>query len=215
MQGQQEPKKDKSLLSRESAEDEVIRHFEEAEGTKNMIADLAEGSNSDLEQWIQTFTELTGLDDEQNKTEAHGIIRAVGARRKEPGRETTAAQEQGKKVCFIEEEREAQEAREWQEHFIERRKRAQEARVDERRDQEKMCEEGDDARVREVANMEACGSYLQTSDPRAEVEKVVIDGLEKRKTGRGSDGLVRGGEYWCQSNEANGQGKGKGGGGNG
>ena len=31
-----------------------------------------------------------------------------------------------------------------------------------------------------------------------------------RKTGRGSDGLVRGREYWCQTNETNGKGEGKG-----
>ena len=49
MQGQQEPKKHKSFLSRESAEDEVVRHFEETEETGKIIADLAEGSNSDLD----------------------------------------------------------------------------------------------------------------------------------------------------------------------
>ena len=116
-QGQQEPKQDKSLLSRESAEDEVVRHFEEAEGTRTIIADLSEGSNSDLEQWIQTYTELTGLDDEQKKTEANGMRRAVEARRKDPGKETTsaqeqlttAAQEQGKDVCFMERRKRAQE----------------------------------------------------------------------------------------------------------
>ena len=66
------------------------------------------------------YTELTGLDDEQTKTEASGIRRAVEVRGKDSGRETTttAAQEQGKKVCFIEEERVAQEAREWQEQFM-------------------------------------------------------------------------------------------------
>ena len=38
VQGQHEPKKDNSLLSRESAEDEVIRHSEETEGTQKIIA---------------------------------------------------------------------------------------------------------------------------------------------------------------------------------
>ena len=94
VQGQQEPKKDKSLLSGESAEDEVIRHFEETEGTKNIIADVAEGSNIDTEQGIQLYTELTGLDDAHKKTKANGIRRAVEARRKEPGTVTTVAQEQ-------------------------------------------------------------------------------------------------------------------------
>ena len=42
-----------------------------------------------------------------------------------------------------------------------------------------------------VPDMEAGSSYLQTTDPRAEVEKVVEDGLAKRTTGRGSDGFVR------------------------
>ena len=57
--------------------------------TLKIIVDLAKGSDSDLEQWIQMCTELTGLDDEQRKTEANGIRRAVEARRKDPGRETT------------------------------------------------------------------------------------------------------------------------------
>ena len=35
-----------------------------------------------------------GLDDEQKKTDANGVRRAVEARRSDPGRETTAAQEQ-------------------------------------------------------------------------------------------------------------------------
>ena len=67
-------------------------------GTRRIIADLAKGNNSDMEKWIQTYAELTGLDDEQKKTEANGIRRAVEARRKGRGREPTAAQEQGKRV---------------------------------------------------------------------------------------------------------------------
>ena len=43
-QGQQEPKKDKRVLSREYAEDEVIRHFEETEGTRMIFTDLAKGN---------------------------------------------------------------------------------------------------------------------------------------------------------------------------
>ena len=39
--------------------------------------------------------------------------------------------------------------------------------------------------------------------------------LREEKTGRGSDGLVRVREYWCQTNETNGKGKGKGEGGTG
>ena len=47
---QQDPKKDKSMLRREKAEDEVIRHFEETDGSRKIIADLAEGINRDMEQ---------------------------------------------------------------------------------------------------------------------------------------------------------------------
>ena len=138
------------------------------------------------------------MDDAQKKTEANRIRRAVEARREDPGRETTAAQEQvtaaaqeqGKNVCFME-----------------RRRSAQKARVDEGREQEKSCEEDDDERVRVVPNMEAGGSYLQTTNLRAEVEKVVMDGLEKSKTGRGNDGLVRGREHRCQTNETKGKGQ--------
>ena len=47
---QQEPRNDKSLSSRKSAEDEVIRPCEETEETLKIIADLAKRSYSDLEQ---------------------------------------------------------------------------------------------------------------------------------------------------------------------
>ena len=42
-QGQQEPKKDKRMLSREDAENEVLRRFEETEETRKIIARLAKG----------------------------------------------------------------------------------------------------------------------------------------------------------------------------
>ena len=80
MRGQQEHDEekiiqDKSLLSREKAEDEVIRHFEKTEGSRKIIANSATGNNSDMQQWIQIYTESTGLDDEHKKTEANGIRR--------------------------------------------------------------------------------------------------------------------------------------------
>ena len=37
-----------SLISRENAEDAVIRHFEDTEGSRKIVANLAEGSNSDI-----------------------------------------------------------------------------------------------------------------------------------------------------------------------
>ena len=76
VQGQQEPKNDKSLLSREKAEDDVIWHFEETELSRKIIADLAKGNHSDMD------TNLFGVD---------GIgRRVVEARRQDPGREPTA-----------------------------------------------------------------------------------------------------------------------------
>ena len=67
----------------------------------------------------------------------------VEATRKEQQEQTTA-QEQGKKVCFTEEEKEAQEAREWLENFT----RARGARGEQSREQEKKgSEEDDDERV--------------------------------------------------------------------
>ena len=183
VRGQQEHEHDEqniiqSLMSRESAEDAVIRHFEETEGiflSRKIVADLAEGSNSDVEPGIQICTELTGLDDEHKKTKANGIRQAVGATRRDTGREPTAEQGHGKEVRFMEEEKEAQEAREWQERFVEKRRRAEEAPEEEQ--EEKRCEEDDDGRVSVVPDMEAGSSYLQTTDPRAEVEKIVMDGL--------------------------------------
>ena len=48
-------------------------------------------------------------------------------------------------------------------------------------------DEDEDERVPVVPNMEAGSSYLQTTYPRDEVEKIVMDGLEERTTGRGSE----------------------------
>ena len=74
---QQEPKRDKRMLSRENAENEVIRHFEKTEETRKIIANLAKRSNSDIERWLQNCVKLSGLDDEQKETDANGIRRAV------------------------------------------------------------------------------------------------------------------------------------------
>ena len=94
--------------------------------------------------------------------------------------------------------------------------RKREARGEESREPEKKgSEDGDDEWVPVVPNMEAGGSRLQTTDPKDVVEKIVMDELEERKSGRGSDGLVRGGVYSCQGRETNGKGKGKGEGGKG
>ena len=51
------------------------------------------------------------MDDEQKKTEANGIRRAVEASGSGTGRKLTAAQEQDRRVYFTTEE---EEAREWQ-----------------------------------------------------------------------------------------------------
>ena len=58
VRGQQEQEHEEqkiiqSLISRENAEDAVIRHSEETEGSRKIIANLAEGHNSDMEQWMQ------------------------------------------------------------------------------------------------------------------------------------------------------------------
>ena len=183
-----------SLLSHENAEDAVIRHCEEPEETRKIIADLAIGNNSDMERWIHTYTELSGVDYEQKETEADGIRRAVEARRKDQRRQPTVAKEQGKKVCFTADD--VQEARKWQEKFL----RTREARGEESREQDKKGSEGDDDEWAPVVpDTEAGGSHLQTTDPKDVVEKIVMDELEESKTGRGSDGLVREEMYTCQA----------------
>ena len=52
-------------------------------------------------------------------------------------------------------------------------------------------DEDEDERVPVVPEMEAGSSYLQTTYPRDEVEKIVVDGLEERTTGRGSENFRR------------------------
>ena len=112
-----------------------------------------------MEKSIQTWSELTGLDDEPKKTEGNGFRRAVEARRKGQGRQPTAVQEQEARVESTEA---AQDAREWQENIF----RAREARVEESREQEKKwCEVDDDERVKVVRSMEAGSSYFQTTYP--------------------------------------------------
>ena len=113
VRGQQEHDEEKitqSLLGHENAEGANIRHFEETEETRKIIAKLAKGNNSDMERWIQTYME----DDEHKKTE---------------GRQPTAAQEQDRRVCFAADE--VQEARGWHENFL----RIREGRGEESREQ--------------------------------------------------------------------------------
>ena len=63
--------------------------------------------------------------------------------------------------------------------------RKREARGEESREPEKKgSEDGDDEWVTVVPFMEAGGSRLQTIDPKDVVEKIVVDELEERKTGR-------------------------------
>ena len=100
------------------------------------------------------------MDDEQKKTEANGIRRAVEASGSGTGRKLTAAQEQDRRVYFTTEE---EEAREWQDKILRKR----EARGEESREPEKKgSEDGDDEWVPVVPNMEAGGSRLQTTDPK-------------------------------------------------
>ena len=181
----------------------MIRHLMETEETRKIIANLAKGNNSEMERWIQTCTELSGLDDEEKKTEANGIRRALEARRKGQGRQPTAAQEQGKRVCFTADE--VHKAREWQENFL----RTREAR------EREESEDDDDEWAPVVPNMEAGGSHLQTADPRNMVEKIVMDELEAKQEEKVMVSLVRERVYTCQANETNGKGKGKGEGGKG
>ena len=83
----------------------MIRRFEENEETRKIIARLAKEKTVTWKMWIQIYTEVTGLDDEQKMTVADGFRRAVEARRKGQERQPTAAQEQGKRVCFTGEEK--------------------------------------------------------------------------------------------------------------
>ena len=50
-----------SLMSREKAEFAAIQHFEDAEGSRKIIANLVEGNNSDIEKWIQDLYGVDGI----------------------------------------------------------------------------------------------------------------------------------------------------------
>ena len=76
----EEPKSVKSPLNRESVEDAVIKHFQETEGNRKIIAELSEGSNVQMEQWIPSYRMLSGLVDERMKIIADGIRPLVEAR---------------------------------------------------------------------------------------------------------------------------------------
>ena len=69
-----------------NAEDAVIGHCEVTEGSRMSIVDWAEGNNIDMEQWIQIYTELTGLHvqewSEHVENIDRGIRRAVDAKRR-------------------------------------------------------------------------------------------------------------------------------------
>ena len=105
----------------------------------------------------------------KRRREANGIRRVVEARRKDLGRDTTAAQEQGKKGCFIERKRrrkrrENGRRNSWKEEG-ERKKRALKRRENRRRKGvRKITTSGSEWCLtwRQVANT----SRLPTHEPR-------------------------------------------------
>ena len=130
----------------------MIRHFEESEETRKTIANLAKGNNSDMERWIQTYMEWSGLDDEHQKTEGETTNRSTGARQKSVFRSRRGARSARLAGEFL---------------------RIREARGEESREQNSEW-----APV--VPNMEAGGSLLQTTDPRYMVENIAMDDLEEK-----------------------------------
>ena len=111
--------------------------------------------------------------------------RAVEAKRKEQQEQTTA-HEQGKKVSFFtNKEKEAHEAAGMAGEFHGKQEwsaRSARGRVDENR--RKGARIMKMSGFQSVPNMESGSSYLRTTYPRDQVEKIVMDGLEERQTGR-------------------------------
>ena len=168
-QEHEEQKIIQSLMSRENAEDAVIRHFEETEGSRKIIANLAEGNNSDMEQWMQIYT--ASLDWTMNKRRRKQMESDGRLKQGERAQEESQPQHRNKASKCVPQKRRRRRKKRENGRIISWKKEAQGNRYD----------EDEDERVPVVPNMEAGSSYLQTTYPRDEVEKLVMDGLQQEE----------------------------------
>ena len=167
----------------------MVRMLEENEDNQKMIESMSEGSDVDMEQTLQNYRtacrDVLGWDREQVGMMERGLRWAVEARRKE--------------------RREEQEQRREEEQEEEQRREEQEQRRQEEQEEEQRREEQEQRRQEQQEETRA----ESTDEPEVTRRPVEV------RTGRGSAGLVRGGDGRHLADESNRKGKGKGNGGKG
>ena len=162
-------------------------------------------------------TESSGLDDEHKKTEANGSRRAVQARRKDPGRKPAAPlRSRQAKEQFMGTKKDSAKKRQWA------RTRSNGGRRRKSKGGRKSTSSGSrksKSKPLDWSTATKCVSEEQSEETRVESteEPEVTSRFAEVTTrrGRGSDGIVRGKEHRCQTDETSRKGKGKGTGGKG
>ena len=198
------------MLSREIAEDEVTRHLEKTEVTRKMIADLAKGSNCDMERWIQNYTEFAGLDDEQKKTEANGSDERL--KQAEVAQEESQPQHRSKTGECVSQQKRWKKRQNGRRKFCENEKRAEKSRENRRRKGVKMVT---------MNGFQWCLTWRQVahaSRPLTQRMRLRRSSWMNSRKGKQEEEVMVSFErrvYRCQANETNGKGKGKGEGGRG
>ena len=184
--------------------DEAMRRLEEDEVYQKNIECMSEGSEREVQQKVQNYLaqmqKVSWMNKEQHEFLENlesGVWRAVEARRKGRG------EEQEQRRQYEQEQREQPEQKErWQEQGEQRRLAAQEHNTG-----QEQSKQGKGVRF---------GEEEQSGETRAEStdEPEVTGRTTEVRTGRGSAGLVRGGDErrWTDETSRKGKGKGNGGG---
>ena len=180
----------------------MVRMLEENEDNRKMIESICEGSDAEVEQALENYRtagrEVLGWDQGQADLMKRGLRWAVEARRKgrrQQEQEQWRQEEQEEEQRRQEEQEEEQQRQEQQEE--ERRKEQEQRRQEEQEEEQRRQEEQRKTRAE------------STDEPEVTSRPVEV------RTGRGSTGLVRGGDGRHLADESNRTGKGKGNGGKG
>ena len=181
----------------------MVRMLEENEDNQKMIESMSEGSDVDMEQTLQNYRtacrDVLGWDREQVGMMERGLRWAVEARRKERREEQEQRREEEQ-----EQRREEEQEEQRREEQEQRREEEQEQRREEEQEEQRR-EEQEQRRQEEQEETRA----ESTDEPEVTSRPVEV------RTGRGSAGLVRGGDGRHLADESNRTGKGKGNGGKG
>ena len=188
--------------------DEAMRRLEEDEVYQENIECMSEGSEGEVQQKVQNYLaqmqKVSWMNKEQHELLESGVWRAVEARRKGRGEE----QEQRRQEEPEQRRQHEQEQKEQPEQKERRQEQGEQRRLaaQEHNTGQEQSKQGKQVRF---------GEEEQLGETRAEStdEPEVTGRTTEVRTGRGSAGLVRGGDERRWTDETSRRGKGKGNGG--